>query len=89
MAIVTHEVEILFSSYDLEKVQDLAQDPQPIKQQVQGPYSRLATAEVSRSSLWAVLPSEGPLCFPWHLAGCLAYAGYSVHAFFFFFFFFF
>lgn len=48
MAIVTHEVEVLFSSCDLEKVQDLAEDPQPIKQQIQGPSSRLPTAELSR-----------------------------------------
>lgn len=48
VTIVTYEVEILFSSCDLEKVQDLAQDPQPIKQQIQGPSSRLPTAELSR-----------------------------------------
>lgn len=36
--------------------------------------TRLPSGTRSRSFLWARLPSEWPSCFPWHLAGCLAYA---------------
>lgn len=52
----------------------MARDPQPMKPQIQGHHSSLPSAELSLSFPWTVLPPEGPLWFPWCLAGCLAYA---------------
>jgi len=64
---------LILTLQDLARVQDLAPDPQPGS----GRFSILARLPSTAHSpflLWALLPSEWPLCFPGHLAGCLACA---------------